>query len=97
MAYLCKLLQECQRRGSITDERLTSSSRAGATSTVCAEILPVNKLKFHRRGLGGIGGDASTGRRKYRKSKKLRRRGGDGPLRGVSALQGLQKDIDVLT
>jgi hypothetical protein len=59
-----------------------SSSRAGATLTVCAGIRPLNKLKFQRRAVSDIDEDASTGRLKYRKSKKLRRLGGDGPLRG---------------
>jgi hypothetical protein len=90
---------------SISDERLTSSSRAGATSTVCAGILLVKKLKFKRRVVSGIDGDASTGRRKYRKSKKSRRPGGDGPLRGgkrrgvvlVSSLQNSFPCIAVST
>jgi hypothetical protein len=64
-------------------EQLTSSSRAGATSIVCVEILPglANKLKFQRRGWSGIGWDVSTGWwvrcRKLSKSCQ-RRLGGDG-------------------
>jgi hypothetical protein len=69
-------------------EQLTSSSRAGATSIVCVEILPglANKLKFQRRGWSGIGWDVSTGWgvkcRKLSKSCQ-RRLGGDGLVIGA--------------
>jgi hypothetical protein len=69
-------------------EQLTSSSRAGATSIACVEILPgpVNKLKFQRRGWSGIAWGVSTGWgvkcRKLSKSCQ-RRPGGDGLVIGA--------------
>jgi hypothetical protein len=48
------------------------------------ETLLVNKLKFQWRGWSGIDGDESTDREiKCRKSKRLRRRVGDGPVPGA--------------
>jgi len=70
------------------NERLTSSSRARGTSTVCVEILSGirNKLKFRSREWSGIGWDVSTGWGvKRRKSNKLCQRGlgGDGLVIGA--------------
>ena len=67
------------------NERLTSSSRAGATITVGTEVRPVNKLELRRRAWSGIGWVASAGRKLNRRtSNKLRRRGdgsGSGAVR----------------
>jgi hypothetical protein len=75
--------QKIGMTGNISGERLTSSSRAGVTSTVCVETLLVSNLTFQRRAWSGIDGDLFTGYRNCRKSKNLCRRGGDGPVGGA--------------
>jgi hypothetical protein len=63
--YLYKVISmRLKRQTNVSDnERLTSSSRAGATSIVFVEILPdlVNKLGFQRRERSNIDWDVSTG------------------------------------
>jgi hypothetical protein len=51
--------QENDMTGNISDERSTSSSRAGVMLTVCVETPLVSKLKFQHRTWSGIDGDAS--------------------------------------
>ncbi|KAJ8596099.1 hypothetical protein M405DRAFT_805986 [Rhizopogon salebrosus TDB-379] len=51
--------QESDMTGNISDERSTSSPRAGVTLTVCVETPLVSKLKFQHRTWSGIDGDAS--------------------------------------
>jgi len=78
MPYLYKIISIIPKIND--DERLTSSSLAGATSTVCGTVVEVDtKPKFQRRRWSGIGWNASTGWGVgRRKPNKLRRRGRDG-------------------
>jgi len=59
MPYLYKIIYIIPKISG--DEPLTSSSLAGATSTVCGVVVEVNMLKFQRRRWSGIGWSASTG------------------------------------
>ena len=74
MAYLCKIISIVSKISN--REPLTSSSLAGATSTVCGAVVEMNKLKFQRRRWSGIGWNPSRGWGVgRRKSNKLRQRG----------------------
>jgi hypothetical protein len=58
MPYLYKIISIIPKISG--DEPLTSSSLAGATSTVCEAVVEVNKLKFQRWRWSGIGWNTST-------------------------------------
>ena len=59
MPYLYKIISIIPKISD--DERLTSSSLAGATPTVCEAVVEVNMLKFQRRSCCGIDWNMSAG------------------------------------